>query len=81
MRGSGWRSTTNGWRALLRAEIERLAEIRRRVVATADAERRAIERNLHDGAQQQLVALALEIGLAAVDAESDEHGTAADGDR
>jgi len=34
---------------------------RERIVAASDAERRRIERNIHDGAQQQLVALALEL--------------------
>jgi signal transduction histidine kinase len=38
---------------------ERLLESRARIVRTADAERRRIERNLHDGAQQHLVAIAL----------------------
>jgi len=51
----------------LHAEAEaRLAEVpasRRRVIAAADAERRRIERNLHDGAQQRLVALALQLSL------------------
>jgi signal transduction histidine kinase len=37
---------------------------RARIVATADAERRRIERNIHDGAQQQLVALAVNLNLA-----------------
>jgi signal transduction histidine kinase len=37
---------------------------RARIVATADESRRTIERNLHDGAQQHLVALAVKIGLA-----------------
>jgi signal transduction histidine kinase len=37
---------------------------RARIVAAADASRRAIERNLHDGAQQHLVALAVKLGLA-----------------
>jgi signal transduction histidine kinase len=46
---------------------EQAAEIlasRARIVATADAERRRIERNLHDGAQQHLVALAMNLNLA-----------------
>jgi len=51
----------------LHAEAEaRLAEVpasRRRVIAAADAERRRIERNLHDGAQQRLVTLALQLSL------------------
>ena len=34
------------------------------MVAAADAERRRIERDLHDGAQQRLVALALTLGRA-----------------
>jgi signal transduction histidine kinase len=46
---------------------ERAAELqasRARIVEAADAERRRIERNLHDGAQQHLVALAVKAGLA-----------------
>jgi signal transduction histidine kinase len=46
------------------ANAESLAELdasRARIVATADATRRRIERDLHDGAQQQLVSLALEV--------------------
>jgi signal transduction histidine kinase len=41
-----------------------LQESRARIVATGDAERRKIERNLHDGAQQHLVALAVNLRLA-----------------
>jgi signal transduction histidine kinase len=41
-----------------------LAASRARIVATADATRRRIERNLHDGAQQRLVTLALELRAA-----------------
>ena len=44
-----------------RAELE---ASRARIVATADATRRRIERDLHDGAQQQLVSLALEVRAA-----------------
>src|SRR5947199_5570863 len=44
-----------------RAEVE---ASRARIVATADATRRRIERDLHDGAQQQLVSLALELRAA-----------------
>lgn len=42
-----------------------------RLVAAADAERRAIERALHDGVQQDLVALAVRLQLARTLAESD----------
>ena len=51
----------------LQAEAQaRLAELqasRERIVTAADAERRRIERNLHDGAQQRLVTLALQLSL------------------
>jgi signal transduction histidine kinase len=46
---------------------------RARIVAAGDAERRRIERDLHDGAQQHLVALRIRIGLAAELAEKDPH--------
>ena len=42
----------------------KLTQSRARIVATADATRRRIERDLHDGAQQRLVSLALELRLA-----------------
>ena len=52
---------------LLQAQSDaRLAELqasRQRLVTAADAERRRIERNLHDGAQQRLVTLALQLSL------------------
>jgi signal transduction histidine kinase len=51
--------------AELRATIEELLASRRRLVEAQDAERRRIERNLHDGAQQQLIALAIHLGLLA----------------
>jgi signal transduction histidine kinase len=44
--------------------IEELRESRRRIVNAQDEERRRIERNIHDGAQQQLVALSVKLGLA-----------------
>ena len=48
-----------------------LQESRARIVATGDAERRKIERNLHDGAQQHLVALAVKLRLIQRLAEAD----------
>jgi signal transduction histidine kinase len=48
--------------AELRANLRELRASRERLVEAADAERRRLERNLHDGAQSRLVALAL--GLA-----------------
>jgi signal transduction histidine kinase len=44
--------------------IEELRDSRRRLVAAQDEERRRLERNIHDGAQQQLVALSIKLGLA-----------------
>jgi signal transduction histidine kinase len=46
------------------ALIEDLRASRQRLVAAADEARRRLERNLHDGAQQQLVALKITLGLA-----------------
>jgi len=47
-----------------RAQLRQVRESRRRIVSAADEERRRIERNLHDGAQQRLLALALELSKA-----------------
>lgn len=44
--------------------VEALTESRAGVVDAADAERRRIERDLHDGAQQRLVSLAMNLGIA-----------------
>jgi signal transduction histidine kinase len=51
--------------AELQASIDDLRASRRRLVKAQDEERRRIERNLHDGAQQQLVALSVHLGLLA----------------
>ncbi len=60
--------------ALLRA----VRESRSRIQAAADDERRRIERDLHDGAQQRLVALRIKLELAA-ERTDDGHGNGADG--
>ncbi len=49
--------------AELQTTIEKLRASRRRLVGAQDEERRKIERNLHDGAQQRLVALSVQLGL------------------
>jgi signal transduction histidine kinase len=49
--------------AELQASIDDLRAARRRLVQAQDAERQRIERNLHDGAQQQLVALTVQLTL------------------
>lgn len=48
----------------LAARVDSLTESRSRVMDAALAERRRIERDLHDGAQQRLVALAMNLGMA-----------------
>ncbi|HEV3400773.1 MAG TPA: histidine kinase, partial [Acidimicrobiales bacterium] len=55
----------------VRRQAEELRASRARIVAASDAARRQIERNLHDGAQQHLVALAVNLRLARQIAESD----------
>jgi signal transduction histidine kinase len=47
-----------------RAQLEQVKESRVRIVSAADEERRRIERDLHDGAQQRLAALALQLRTA-----------------
>jgi signal transduction histidine kinase len=49
---------------VLEHRVETLTESRAGVVDATDAERRRIERDLHDGAQQRLVSLAMRLGLA-----------------
>jgi PAS domain S-box-containing protein len=59
--------------ALANAEArEQLAASRARIVEAGDAERRRLERNLHDGAQQRLVSLALNLRLAARACDPDD---------
>jgi signal transduction histidine kinase len=48
----------------LAQRVDTLSCSRAEIVAAADAERRRIERDLHDGAQQQLVSLAMNLGMA-----------------
>ena len=45
-------------------ELDKLQESRRRLVLAADADRRAIERDLHDGVHQHLIALAVSLQFA-----------------
>jgi signal transduction histidine kinase len=53
-----------GLTAELLARLEELRASRQRLVATQDEERRRLERNVHDGAQQNLVAIKVKLGLA-----------------
>jgi signal transduction histidine kinase len=57
--------------AELLAQLDELRASRARIVETADAERRGLERDLHDGAQQRLIVLSFEIRLAHAAAQAD----------
>ncbi len=56
----------------LEERVEQLSATRAGVVDAADAERRRLERDLHDGTQQRLVALAMNLGLARVNATTEQ---------
>jgi signal transduction histidine kinase len=60
-----------GLTAELLARLEDLRASRQRLVAAQDEERRRLERNLHDGAQQNLVALKIKLGLVEALADKD----------
>ena len=60
--------------AEVRARLEELRASRARIVETADAERRRLERDLHDGAQQRLLALSYDLRRARAAAEADGNG-------
>jgi signal transduction histidine kinase len=53
---------------------EQLAASRARLVEVGDAERRRLERNLHDGAQQRLVSVALELSMVNAKLANDPEG-------
>jgi PAS domain S-box-containing protein len=57
--------------AELQARLEELAASRARIVTAGDVERRRLERNLHDGAQQRLVTLSLSLRVALAKLDSD----------
>lgn len=60
----------------LRTVLDDLRAAQRRVVAAGDAERQRIERNLHDGAQQRLMAVRLELGLLEERLRQERHAAA-----
>ena len=60
----------------LRERVDDLRTARQRIIAAADAERRRIERDLHDGAQQRMVAVAVTLGLAEQRFKTDPEGAA-----
>ena len=55
----------------LRERVHDLRDARQRIIAAADAERRKIERDLHDGAQQRMVSVAVTLRLAESQFKSD----------
>jgi signal transduction histidine kinase len=63
--------------AELRAHLEELRASRVRIVEAADAERRRLERDLHDGTQQRLVSVSMALGLAESKLVSDPDGARA----
>jgi signal transduction histidine kinase len=66
-------------KADLRARVEDLRVSRLRIVEAADEARRRIERDLHDGAQQELLALALELRVLRASISDPEAGPLVDG--
>jgi signal transduction histidine kinase len=62
--------------AQVRAQLEDLRASRTRIVEQSDAERRRLERNLHDGAQQRLVSLTLSLRLARLGCETETDAAA-----
>jgi signal transduction histidine kinase len=61
----------------LRAELTEVSASRARLADAFEAERRRIERDLHDGAQQKLVSLTVQLGLARLDLPPDSPAAAA----
>jgi PAS domain S-box-containing protein len=61
----------------LHARVAELAASRARIVTAGDVERRRLERNLHDGAQQRLVAISFSLRLAMAKLDSDPAGARA----
>jgi signal transduction histidine kinase len=59
---------------VLHARVDDLRTARQRIIAAADAERRRIERDLHDGAQQRMVAVAVTLGIAEARFKTDPEG-------
>jgi len=62
--------------AELRAQLVELRASRTRIVSAGDAERRRLERDLHDGAQQRLLSLGLALQLVRAKLGDDANGTA-----
>ena len=64
-------------RAEIRAQLEEVRASRQRIVEAGDRERRRVERNLHDGAQQRLVGLTLSLAMLQERVDADPSTAAA----
>jgi signal transduction histidine kinase len=62
--------------AELRARIKELSDSRGRVIEAEQKERQRLERNLHDGAQQRLISISLELGQIAASVKADPEASA-----
>ena len=60
-KSDSWSAASTAWQSSLEHSREELAASRTRIVAAGDQARRRIERDLHDGTQQRLVSLALDV--------------------
>jgi signal transduction histidine kinase len=67
--------------AVVRAQVEDLRASRARIVESGDEARRRLERDLHDGAQQRLLALSFELRLAHARAEGEVAAALSDASR
>jgi signal transduction histidine kinase len=63
--------------AEIKAQLKEVRASRTRIVAAGDAERRRVERDLHDGAQQRLVTLSLALRIAQEQARGEQNGALA----
>ena len=74
--GAGMALDNARLQAELRARVEELRGSRARILEAGQLERQRLERNLHDGAQQRLIALSLELGLLeeSIDIDSETRG-------
>lgn len=62
--------------AVMQERVDQLSANRDEILSAVATERRRIERNLHDGVQQHLVAMGIDLGLAATKIETDPQGAA-----
>ncbi|HET7902492.1 MAG TPA: histidine kinase, partial [Candidatus Nanopelagicales bacterium] len=65
-------------RAVSRGRVRETRESQRRIVAAADSERLRLERDLHDGTQQRLVAAAVQMSIARIQMDPSSAATVAD---